>query len=60
MSKIITAQEAAEILQVSRQRISQLLKAGKLISASGGITYNSVIEQKGKSKKGRPLGSFKY
>lgn len=57
--KIISSAEAAKILGVSRSRVSQLLKNGKIGMAETGIEYNKVVMYRETRKNGRPLGSYK-
>lgn len=59
MDKIITAKEAADILNLSRERISQLLKARKIGTREGGIEYDKVIHYRDNRKNGRPEGTYK-
>ncbi|NLF49342.1 MAG: helix-turn-helix domain-containing protein [Acholeplasmataceae bacterium] len=55
----MSAKDAAEYLGVSRQRVSQLIKVGKLKVIGNAIDYNSVVEYLSTRRNGRPLGSFK-
>lgn len=57
--KVISAQAAAEILNVSTARIYTLLKEGRIGSRKSGILYDKVIDYKKTRKTGRPLGSYK-
>lgn len=54
----MTPAEAADMLQVSRQRIDQLTAAGKLcqryVNGSPVFLENDVVEYKGNRKNGRP------
>lgn len=59
MTKIITASEAAEILNLSRQRISQLLKTGRIGTRDTGIEYDKVIQYRDSRTNGRPEGTYK-
>jgi hypothetical protein len=60
MTTIITAVEAADILGVSRQRVSQLLKQGIIGSPETGIELDMVTRYKyGRNKPGRPVGTYK-
>ena len=60
MTTIITAVEAADILGVSRQCISQLLKAGLIGTPENGIELDLVIRYKyERNKPGRPVGTYK-
>lgn len=54
----MTAAQAAQQLNVSRQRISQLIQTGKLEVKNNEITKKSVDVFKKTRKNGRPLGSF--
>lgn len=57
--KIISAQTAAEILNVSTTRIYTLLKDGRIGNRKSGIVYDKVVDYKNNRKVGRPIGSYK-
>ena len=57
--RYITAEDAAQILGVTRQRISQLVAKGKLSTRRNkGIDINSVLDHRDSRKNGRPFNSF--
>lgn len=56
---IISVKEAQEILKVSRQRISLLLKDKRIGNREEGIDLEKVILYKYSRKTGRPVGSYK-
>jgi len=57
MNKLLTAAEAAQILEVSKSRVYSLVKSGRLEVKDGYITHDSVIKQKENRRIGRPIGS---
>lgn len=57
--KVISAQAAAEILNVSTARVYTLLKEGRIGNRKIGILYDKVIDYKNNRKAGRPIGSYK-
>lgn len=57
MNNLLTAAEAAQILEVSKSRVYSLVKSGRLKVKDGYITHDSVIKQKENRRIGRPIGS---
>lgn len=57
-NKIITTKEAAEILGVTRSRVSILLKNGRIGTREKGISYDLVMQYKKNRKHGRPEGIY--
>lgn len=56
---IITVKQAAKILNVSPQRISVLLRSGRIGDPAVGIDYDAVKKYAENRRVGRPTGSYK-
>jgi len=56
----LSVKDAAELLELSRNRIYQLIKEGKIQLFNGRPTYHSVVNYRtSRRKAGRPEGTFK-